>query len=548
MPSSHAFALPIVWQVWCRAAGALGLALLVPGCARRESPSAAAIAAQRLNFDNEADPHDLDPHTETGALERRIIASLFEGLLARDPQDSRVIPALARSWEISEDGRTFTFHLRTEARWTDGTPVTAPDYVATFQRLFSPALGCEYRVRYYAIAGAQDFAEGRRKDFKEVGVKALAAHTLQFTLFEPCSYFLDQLTEAEAVILPIRHLAKFGGLERRGTAWTKPENLIGNGAFRLKEWRPQQRVVVEKSETYWNAASVQLREVVFHPVDALDVVERMFRTGALQIARIPPAKIAAYEQDRPELLWRSTAPRTSFVVPNVKRPPLNDPRVRRALAAAIDRERLAGVLRNGSLPARTLTPSGLDEYRAEPRLTEDVALARQLLADAGYPGGKGLRPLNLLFAERHNAGGVLEVLQEMWRSNLGIEIRLSREEWKVFLDSEKNGQYDLAADGWTALTACSFYDLVTTHGSELSWYFWRQPAYDRLYAEAARTLEQKKRHAIYRQLDQVLADEMPLIPLYHHGVVMLVHPAVQGYHKNWSNDHPLKAISYSAGK
>jgi oligopeptide transport system substrate-binding protein len=521
--------------------------IVVVGCSRNEGNIRTAIAAQRLNFDNEADPRDLDPHTETGALERRIIATLFEGLLTRDAKDARLIPAIAERWDVSEDGKILTFHLR-DARWSDGQPVTTDDFVATFHRLFTPALGSEQRVRYYAIEGARDFAEGRLTDFARVGLEAIDARTLRFTLHEPCSYLLDVLAEPDAVPLPISQVAKFGGLERRGTAWTRPGNIIGNGAFRLKEWSPQQRIVVEKSPTYWDAAAVRLKEVVFHPTETVDVVERMFRTGALQIGRTPPAKIDAYRRNQPEMLWESVQPRTSYVVPNVKRAPFGDARVRRALALAIDRARLVTVLRNGSIPAFGLPAPNLDGYPAVNSFSDDVALARQLLAEAGFPGGKGLAPLQLLFSDRHNVGGVLEALQEMWRTNLGLEVRLSREEWKVYLDSEKNGHYDLAADGWGAYYPCAYYELLTTTGSELSWYFWRNPEYDQLFANAARAIDRTKRHEAYRQMDRVLAAEMPVIPLYHWGVVMLVHPSVRGYERNPLHEHPFKAISLEAGR
>ena len=517
---------------------------LLAGCSRRESPVDTGLRTGTLHYGNGAEPQELDPHLTTGAPEGAIQSTLFEGLVVFDPRTAHPIPAAASSWESSPDGRVVTFSLRPDGRWSDGFPVTAQDFVRSFQRLLTPSLGADFATEFYFIQGAREFHHGKTKDFSTVGVTALNPHTLRFTLLDPVPQFLPLLASSPGLPVPSHVLERFGAQDRRGTAWTRPGNLIGNGPYILKEWRSHQHIIVTRSPTYSGPFEAKLNAIHFYPINQADTEERMFRAGQLHHTyTIPSAKIAGYQREQPEVIRVAPQARNYYYVFNVNRAPFNDARVRRALALAIDRQRLVTqVLRAGQLPARRFAPPVLFDTPLPDQFVEDVAAARELLAAAGFPGGAGLGVLPLLISNTESNRLMAEAIQEMWRQHLGVRIEIVLQEWKVYLDSLKQGDYHLSFDGWAFANAQQFYSLLTT-GNSASYNLWSDPEYDSMVAAAAATSDPIRRLALYAEMETHLARTMPVIPLYFNVSTHLVRPEVKGWHSNPIDAHHLPAVS-----
>jgi oligopeptide transport system substrate-binding protein len=523
-------------------------ALLLTGCGKHPAASAADNAAPKkiLNFGNGAEPQDIDPQIITGDIEENIALALFEGLVCYDPKDLHPVPGVAKSWEISPDGLVYTFHLREEARWSNGESVTAQDFVRSYQRMLTPSLAAQYAYMIFNyVAGAKDYYDGKIKDFSRVGIKAPDAHTLQITLQNPTPYMLKIMCHNSWLPVPIDTIAKFGGLDRKGTDWTRPENIVGNGPFRLKAWLPQQKIVVERSPTYWDRANVKLDEIDFYAVESSDTEEHMFRTGQLDITyELPRQKIPFYQRDHPELLnigpWLSVY----FYRCNVQRPPLDNVKVRRALALAVDRESLVkDVTKAGEQPAYAVNYPGTAGYFPQARLTGTLDDARRLLAEAGYPNGRGFPPLELIYNTLESHRSIAEAIQQMWKKNLNIDVALKNEEWKVFLDAQTTGNYQIARGGWGAdyVDPNSFLDLWET-GNGNNETNWSSPDYDRLLAASYTAKTDAERYAIYQKMDAILVDELPIIPLFYYTRPRLISPKVKGFYPTLLDLHPWNSV------
>jgi oligopeptide transport system substrate-binding protein len=338
-------------------------------------------------------------------------------------------------------------------------------------------------------------------------------------------------------------LAQHDATERRNGSWTRPRTLIGNGPFVLTEWSPNKVIVVEKSTTYWDRAHVHLERIAFHPVENADTEEKMFRAGQLHKSyNLPVTKLDAWRRDHPAALRLEPEQRNRIVVVNVKRPPFTDARVRRALALALDRDQLARAVGANRPPARSFAPPDGTEFQAIPQYEDDIGTARALLAEAGFPDGKGFKPFEVLFPNRGNARLTMEIVQEMWRRNLGLAASLNQQEWSVYIDSENNGQYDVAYDGWNMSHPHLFFELNRT-GNPMSRYLWSDPDYDAALHEAARAATSAARNTVYARMEAILAREMPAIPLHFEVQTFLMHPAVHGWHGNLPNNHPWKSVS-----
>ena len=380
----------------------LALICGVTGCKKSSAPdstsSANAPHRKVLRVGNGGEPQDVDPQVVTGVIEYNLIRALFEGLVVSDPATLEPRPGVAERWDISDDGLVYTFHLRAEAKWSDGNPVIAQDFVRSYQRILTPALAAEYAYSLFHLVGAEDYQAGKLTDFSKVGCKALDDRTLQLTLRQPTPFLLQLLAFYPLDVVPISTIEKLGGLARRGTTWTRPENFVGNGPFILKEWKPNQRIVVTHSPTYWDHANVTLDEIQFFPIESSDVEERMFRTGQLHITyEVPQSKIPVYRRDHPESIHLNPYDGVYFYRCNVKAPPFDNPKVRRALALAIDRESLTrDVLHGGEQPAYNIVPPGNAGFISRNHIEGDIAEARRLLAEAGYPDGKGFPKTEIL--------------------------------------------------------------------------------------------------------------------------------------------------------
>ena len=522
----------------------LAATLVFPGCAKRETLVERGNREQVLLRGIGPEPASLDPHLATQAADYSVLSALFEGLVAEDPVDLHPVPGVAVRWEISPDGLTYTFHLRANARWSNGDPVTARDFAASYLRVLTPSLAAENASLLYVVQGAEAFHRGQSADFASVGIAAPDARTLRITLAHPAPYFLSMLNHCVWFPVHLPTIEKNGPAAQRGNPWARPGTLVGNGPFTLMEWRAGQRIVVARSQTYWDTAAVRLREIDFYPF-TVDAEERAFRAGQLHVTdALPPAKIDAYRRDAPRLLRIDPLLGTYFYRLNIVRPPLNDVRVRRALALAVDRQAIVEkILRGDQLPAAAFTPPGMAGYTPPAGFAADFSAARRLLAEAGFPGGKGLPALELLFNSSESHRAIAETVQETWRRELGVEVRLVNMENNSVLDARRTGSFQILRSSWTA----DFGDpqnalALWTSDSGNNFTGWADPAYDALLHRAEFATDSPQRLALLQQAEARLLDAAPLIPVYYYTHVFLLQPSVQGWHPTLLDHHPYKHV------
>lgn len=553
------------------AAVALVAAFGISSCTKnKNTPVSEGNKNQVLHLGNGTEPQDLDPHIVTGVPEDNLIRSMFEGLVSEDPIDLHPVPGMAESWTLSPDKKTYTFKIRKNAKWSNGDPFTAHDFVYSWKRALSPALGGEYAYMLFAVKNAENFNKGyvckkmgKNKegaeecvtkepftDFAQVGAKATDDYTFVVTLDNPTPFFLSLLNHYSSYPVHKATVEKFGKMDERGTPWTRPGNIVSNGPFVLKTWELNKVIAVTRNPNYWDAATVKLNEIHFHPVDSQQTEEKMFRAGELHITNeVPLNKIAVYQKDSPEFLRIDPYLGTYFYRVNVTKKPLNDKRIRHALSLALDRQTLVDkVTKGGQIPAWNFTPPGTAGFTAESKTEYNVEKAKQLLAEAGFPGGKGLAPIEILYntSEAHKV--IAEAIQQMWKTALGVDVTLSNQDWKVYLNSQKTLNYQVSRAGWIGdySDPNTFIDMWVTGGGNNQTGF-SSKEYDNLLKESQRAPTQEARFAIFQKMEKILSDEMPIIPIYTYTRVHLVRPEVKSWTPTILDHHPYKHVSLDAG-
>ena len=521
---------------------ALLCVFFLSACARKNPAPSAESAPQVLRLSQRNEPADLDPATATLPDEFFVIRALAEGLVTAGPDGQTPQPAAAARWEISPDALTYTFHLRPEARWSNGDPVTSGDFIASYRRLLSPATAAPKAPLFFPVKNARAFTTGTVTDFSAVGFTAPDPQKLVVTLEHPTPAFL--LYVASGPWLPV-HPAT---VVKHGRTWTQPAHHIGNGPFILAEWRQQQRIVVKKNPAYRAAATVRLDEIQFLRFDSGDTEERAYRAGQIDVTMsVPVSKIETYARERPAEIFQMPLAETRYLTFNTRRPPLDDPRVRRALSLAIDREKITAlVLRGGQLPTTTFLPPSLvepDLRAGSPNPTPQastpspLAHAREaaaLLAAAGFPPGKDFPRLELT---GWSQTPVLEAIQAMWKSTLGIDVAITLREAKVHLASLREGTYDIGFINEIPdlADAASSLENFTT-GAPGNYPGWSDSRYDALFAPRPLASPPKLEAGAAEAL---LLEAAPIAPLYFNTKNWLKSPRVQGWQEDpfWSRDY-----------
>ena len=492
------------------------------GCTKHDPAPAGRI----LRISQRNEPATLDPQLATLPDEFFIIRALGEGLLTPSPDGGAPLPGAAEKWTLSPDGLTYTFHLRADTKWSNGDPVTAGDFVYSIRRALTPALAAPKAALFFPLKNAEAFYRRRVTDPAMIGARTHGDRELELTLAQPCADF--PAIVASGPWIPVHRAT----VERLGAAWTSPGNFVGNGPFTLTAWRPNQEIVVTRNPSYRDAAAIKLQEVRFAAFDSGDTEERAFRAGQVDVTMaVPFTKLASYRAEQPSALHTVPLHETRYLALNITRPPLDNPKVRRALALALDRRALVEkVLLGGQQPAFNFIPPGLGGYLPQAQITEDVAEARRLLAEAGFPEGHGFPKLELTTWVN---SPVLEAVQQMWRTNLGVDIALAQREARTHLAALTVGDYALALvpaipdyDGASDL----FTQLQT--GNALNYPHWSNAEFDRLVNEAGQLASPAARNAAYQSAEKILLNEMPLIPLYFNTQNFLVSPRVQ----HWQAD------------
>lgn len=514
--------------------GLIAVSLLLAGCRSQESRA-------DLTFLNGIEPESLDPAIITGQPEGRIVLALFEGLTARNTK-GQVIPGVAERWEISSDGKTYTFHLRSNARWSNGDKVIAQDFVNAWKRALAPETAAEYAYQLYPLIHAEDYSSGKLKDFSHVGIKAPNDQTLVVTLAHPTPYFLDLC--AFPTLMPI-HLRS---VDRFGDDWIKPENMVCNGAYLLKDWRINDRIRLEKNPYYWDRENVLLRTVDILPINQATTAYNLYHSGEADLILdkgLIPSTLLDHLRNRPDF-HSSPFLGNSFYRFNVTRAPFRDPRVRRAFCLAVDKERLVRkITKAGELPAGSLVPPGIPGYDPPKGLSYNPKRARELLAEAGYPGGSGFPSVSLLYNTSEQNEAIATEIQDMLQKELGVSIQLSQQEWKVYLNSMSKLDYDFCRASWVGdyNDPNTFLDMFVTGGGN-NRTGWSNAQYDALLAAASRESNPKKRMAILQRAEKILCEvELPILPLYYYVGVQFFNPMkLSGIEANVLDEHPLKYI------
>mgnify|MGYP001574167227 CR=1 FL=1 len=506
--------------------------IVLSACSRRETLVEAGRREKILHVGNGAEPATLDPHLADAYTESRLLAALFEGLTVIDERTSEAVPAAAERWATSADGLVWTFHLRPGLRWSDGEPLTADDFVQSWRRCLSPELASPYAYFFYQVKNAEAFNTRQITDPATVGFAAPDARTIIISLAHPTPYLPLLIANSSWYPVNPRVLRRLGGLNHRDTPWLTPAAFVGNGPFVLKEWTPNGRIVTAKNPQYWDAATVRLNGIVFYPIENPDVEERNFRAGQLHLSHnLPLSKIPAYRAGDPGKLRIDPFAQVLFIRFNTTRPPFNNPKLRRALSLAIDRDSISRHLLHGSRPpAHHLTPAGLAGYVPRARVPDDFAAARRLLADAGFPGGRGLPPFEIQVRNDELQPKIIEAVQAMWARELGVHATIALLEQKTSIQNQRLLDFTVGSNGWVAdyPDPATFLELFVT-GGMANWTGWGDPAYDRLIAQATQTADPEERHECFQEAEAILLEQSPIIPLIFGARNYLIHPSVQGW-------------------
>ncbi|MFA0268794.1 ABC transporter substrate-binding protein [Vibrio cyclitrophicus] len=503
-----------------------------------EVPAGTELAkVQELVRGNGTEVATLDPHKSQGVPESHVIRDLLEGLVNQDG-DGNTIPGVAESWETT-DNKTFTFHLRKDAKWSNGDPVTANDFVYSFQRAVDPLTASPYAwyMEYTKMANAKDIVAGK-KDKRELGVKALDDYTLEVTLDTAVPYFVMMM--GHTTVKPV-HKAT---VEKFGDQWTKPENFVGNGAFVPNQWVVNERLELVRNENYWDNEHTVLNKVTFLPIENQVAEMNRFLSGELDFTyEVPNEHFRRLQKEYPEDVNIKGNLCTYYYQFNAQKAPFDDVRVRKAMSYAMDRDIVTkAILGQGQKPAYFLTPeitAGFDPVTPEyGQLSqkERIAEAKRLLEEAGYTKSNPLE-FNLLYNTSENHKKLAVAIASMWKKELGINAKLENQEWKSYLDSKDTGNFDVARAGWCGdyNEASSFLTLMVSQNTTAGQHY-KSADYDKIIDKALSSTSEEERTKLYIEAEKLLAKDMPIAPVYQYVTTRLVSPQLGGYPEGNAED------------
>ena len=503
-------------------------------------------------FNNGAEVETLDPASVTGVPEGRIIRCLFEGLVVTHPKTLEPLPGVAKSWDISVDGLVYTFHLRQNAKWSDGEVMTAHDFVWSYERFLNPMTASKYAYQLWYVKGAKAYttevdADGNTKnDFSSVGITAPDDWTLRIELNDPTAFFLELMAFYPQFPVSRRCIeqAQRDFPNSWKQEWVKPKHLVGNGPYTVEFRRINDRIRLRKNPHYWDRDNVAFETMDALAVEQYTTMLNMYLTGVVHwIDRI--AAGAVNEMLPREDFCPGPYLGTYFFRVNTNKAPFDDKRVRRALALTIPRQEICqNVTKAGQVPAYSLVPPGMAGYTvAEMTRDEDPAAnaeeARRLLAEAGYgPKGKPFPIIEVHYNTSETHATIALVIADAWSRELGIRAKLLNQEWKVYLDTQSTINYDVSRSAWIGDYADpnTFVDLFVT-GGDNNKTGWGNPEYDRFVTEANRELDPVKRMALLRQAEQIFVEELPSLPVYYYVSEDSYSPRLGGYFKNLKQEH-----------
>ena len=522
----------IVLSVLC---GLLLAGILFVSCSRQESASGTAM---EMVINNGTNIQSLDPTQITGVPEHRVYMALFEGLVTYDAR-ANVIPGVAESWTYNADRTVITFTIRQGITWSDGTAITAEQIVESWLHHLNPATASEYAYMIgYVVEGAYEYNSGYGSA-QNVGIRAIDSRTFEVTLLGPIPYAVDMMAHYAFSPLPM-HV-----INRHGTAWTRPENFVGNGPFVLSEYIPNNRITVVPNDRFWNKDNVHLTKITFLPIEDQNTAYQAFLNGEIDwgtdvpIARIDEVKLHKDYKVAPQV-------GTYYLLINHNgHPALQDARVRRALSMAINRDELIdNIIRGGQLPALSLVPA-MGDYVPANGAGFNVAEAQRLLAEAGYPGGQGLPTFEYIYNTLDSHRIIGEYFQENWRNNLGVNIQLQNMEWASYLDYRSTGQFEIARAGWVS----DYMDpqdllnlLISDSGNNDGKY--NDAEFDRLARQTGSMANSPERYRLLHDAEAIaITRDQAVIPIYFYVSQSMIDTSIwDGWVVNPMDIHPYVGL------
>lgn len=503
-----------------------------------------ALAEVVYNRGNDTDPTTLDHHKTTTVPEGNLMRDLYEGLVVQNNK-AEVVPGVAESWDISDDGLTYTFHLREDAKWSNGDPVTASDFVFAYRRIQNPETAAPYANMLYPILNAEEINKGE-KEVSELGARAVDDHTLEITLRAPTPYFLELLTHQTG------HPLHQASVEEHGDQFTRPGNFVTNGAYMLESFTPNDKITMRKNPHFHGAANVQIDVVNFIPFEDRATCLRRFEAQEVHSCSDLDNQQMDYMRENLGDQVRVAPYLGTYYLPvKTKKEKFADPRVRQAISMAIDREFLATeIWRDSMLPAWSFVPPGIGNYGenavlpyAEDDILDREDAARALLEEAGVAEG------SLSVELRHNTGenhkNTMTAIADML-SNIGITATIVEMEGTGYFDYMKqDGDFDITRAGWIGdySDPQNFLFLFESDNLGFNYPRWENAEYDALMDKAATTLDIDERAGILRQAEEILLEEVPIIPVMYYSSGSLVSSKLKGWEDNVMNVHATRWMS-----
>jgi oligopeptide transport system substrate-binding protein len=518
-------------------AAMLGMSVLT-GCGSKSNDKAATASKQEITYNLGADPRTLDPALCTDTTGTTVLANAFVGLAELD-ENEKAVPGQAEKWDVSDDKLTYTFHLKKDLKWSNGDPVKASDYEYEWKRLLNPETASEYAYALYYLKGGEAYNKGKGSA-DAVGVKATDDNTLVVTLEASCPYFLE-LT-AQSYYFPVDQKVVESNKDWASDAKT----YVSNGPFKITDYKIKDSVVLEKNDSYYDKDKVKLDKLTMKFVaeetsawasyksgqfDVVDTVPKSDVQGALKDGSAKSfANLATY------FLSINVSDKAKQVDPNAAKV-LSDPKVRKALNLAIDRQAIVdNVTKAGQIPAHGIVAKGIigpdgKDYTDKTTYFDpkgNVEEAKKLLAEAGYPDGQGLPQLVLLYNPESGHGDTMQAIQDMWKK-IGVNAELQSQEWKVFLTTRVQKQFEIARDGWNAdyVDPMTFLDMFQSTSDQNNCGY-NNPEYDKLIVAAKKELDPQKRFDLMHQAEDMLMNDMPVIPLYYYTRTIGIKDYVKG--------------------
>ena len=515
--------------------------------------SSARLEPADYTFNNGTEVATLDPARVTGVPEGRIIKALFEGLVVKHPRTLKPMPGMAESWSVSEDLLTYTFYIRKDAKWTNGEPVTAHDFVYSWKRFLKAQTAAEYAYQLWYVQGAEAYTKENDENgeplnsFDTVGIKANGDYILKVKLKSPTPFFMDLM--AFYPMFPVNKtnieeaMARWPDNNEWEMQWLRPENLVTNGPFTVEYRRVNDRIRLKKNPDYWDADNVAMNTIDALTIEQAGTALNTYLTGSTHmIPSVLPnliPKLMPREDFEPVAYLG-----TYFYRVNTTKPPFDDVRVRKALAITVNRKDIVEkITKAGQVPAYGLVPPGMTGYvPAEFAALDPTAAkikARELLAEAGYgSGGKPFPVMEVHYNTSEAHRDIAEVVAQTWRDQLGIDAKLQNQEWKVYLDTQNNLGFDVSRSAWIGdyPDPTTFLDMFVT-GGENNKTGWGNAEYDRLITASASEADPTARLAILKDAEAILMDEMPIIPIYFYVTQNMVAPRLGGFYGNIQDEH-----------